>query len=101
MILEVAILNVIPEKKAEFEASFRASSEIISSAKGWRGHELQQCLEVSNRYILLVKWEALEDHTLGFRESPAYQVWKKNLHQYYHPFPEVEHYTLKYEYPLR
>ena len=98
MILEVAILNVIPEKTAEFEASFLASSKIISSAKGCRGHQLQKCLEDPNRYILLVKWEHLEDHTIGFRQSPAYLIWKKNLHHYYSPFPVVEHYTMKYEY---
>ena len=56
MILEVAILNVNPEKISEFEASFRKAQEIISSAKGWLGHQLQRCLEVPNRYILLVRW---------------------------------------------
>ncbi len=94
MILEVAILNVIPGKRAEFEDSFRDSSEIISSMKGWLGHQLQKCLEVPNRYILLVRWENLEDHTVGFRESPGYLAWKKNLHHYYSPFPVVEHYSL-------
>ena len=97
MILEVAILNVIPEKTVEFEASFDTAKEIISSMKGCLGLQLQQCIEVPNRYILLVKWETLEDHTIGFRESSAYQEWKKLLHHYYSPFPLVEHYSLKFE----
>jgi heme-degrading monooxygenase HmoA len=97
MILEVAILDVIPDKTAEFEASFQKAQVIISSAKGWLGHELQQCLEVPNRYILLVRWEQVEDHVVGFRESKAYQEWKKLLHHYYSPFPVVEHYSMKYE----
>jgi heme-degrading monooxygenase HmoA len=97
MILEVAILNVLPEKTAEFEACFETSAEIISSMKGWLGHQLQKCLEVPNRYLLLVNWENLEDHTIGFRQSPAYQTWKKNLHHFYSPFPTVEHYYLKYD----
>ena len=92
MILEVAILNVIPGKTAEFEDSFRDSSEIISSMKGWLGHQLQKCLEVPNRYILLVRWEKLEDHTEGFRKSSEYQLWKDLLHHYYDPFPTVVHY---------
>jgi heme-degrading monooxygenase HmoA len=46
MILEVAILDVIPGKTTEFEASFETAQEIISSVKGWRGHQLQKCLEV-------------------------------------------------------
>jgi heme-degrading monooxygenase HmoA len=54
MILEVAVLNVIPEKTTEFEAGFETAQQIISSAKGYIRHLLQQCLEVSNRYILLV-----------------------------------------------
>lgn len=97
MILEVAILDVIPDKTSEFEASFEVAQEIISSAKGWLGHQLQQCLELPNRYILLVRWEKLEDHTLGFRGSAAYSEWKQLLHHYYSPFPMVEHYVSKYD----
>ena len=97
MILEIAVLNVIPEKTAEFEASFEIAQEIISSMNGYRGHQLQQNLEIQNRYILLVQWENLQDHTIGFRKSPAYLEWKKLLHHYYSPFPEVEHYSIKYD----
>jgi heme-degrading monooxygenase HmoA len=97
MILEVAILDVIPEKTAEFEASFQKAQEIISSAKGWLGHQLQQCVEVPNRYILLVRWQTANDHVIGFRQSESYLEWKKMLHHYYSPFPVVEHYSMKYE----
>lgn len=97
MILEVAILDVIPDKTAEFEANFQKAQEIISSMNGWLGHQLQQCLEVPNRYILLVRWQTLEDHIIGFRESNAYEEWKKLLHHFYSPFPVVEHYSMKYE----
>lgn len=97
MILEVAILNVIPEKTGEFEASFEIAVEIISSIKGFGGVQLQHCLEVPNRYILLVKWEKLEDHTIGFRQSADYLHWKKLLHHFYDPFPVVEHYSMKVE----
>lgn len=94
MILEVAVLNVIPEKRAEFEATFRNAQEIISSIKGFNSLQLQKCLEVENRYILLVKWEKLEDHTIGFRKSDAYKDWVKLLHHFYSPFPIVEHYSM-------
>jgi heme-degrading monooxygenase HmoA len=97
MILEVAILNVIPEKTAEFEAAFKSAQEIISSIKGHLGHQLQRCLEVQNRYILLVNWQRLEDHTIGFRGSPKYLEWKRLLHHFYSPFPDVEHYSMIHE----
>ena len=94
MILEVAILDVIPGQKMEFEAAFGQAQVIISSMKGYVNHQLQRCLEKENRYILLVNWETLEDHTEGFRGSPEYQAWRKLLHHFYDPFPTVEHYRL-------
>ena len=93
MILEVAILNVIPGRDAEFEDAFRQAQRILSTMSGYRSHELRRCLEAGDRYILLVNWDKLEDHTIGFRGSPGYQKWKQLLHHFYDPFPVVEHYT--------
>ena len=92
MILEVAVLDIISGKNDAFEAAFSKAQSIISSMKGYLGHELQKCLEKENRYILLVKWETLEDHEIGFRKSKEYQEWKQLLHHFYDPFPTVEHY---------
>ncbi|MDX1734360.1 MAG: antibiotic biosynthesis monooxygenase [Halioglobus sp.] len=93
MILEVAVLDVRQGTEADFEAAFARASGIISSMQGYRGHELQRCLEKPDRYILLVRWQTLEDHTVGFRNSVQYQRWKALLHHFYEPFPEVQHYT--------
>ncbi|MCH6269524.1 antibiotic biosynthesis monooxygenase family protein [Neobacillus citreus] len=92
MILEAAMLQVKPGMEQDFEDAFRKASAIISSMKGYLTHELQRCLEVEGKYLLLVQWETLEDHTVGFRESQEYQEWKKLLHHFYDPFPTVEHF---------
>lgn len=92
MILEVAVLNIVPERTNEFEKQFFVAQEIISSMNGYKWHQLQKCIEVPSRYILLVEWETLKDHTVGFRLSPEFKDWKKLLHHFYDPFPTVEHY---------
>ncbi len=92
MILEVAILEVKPGLATEFETAFKTASAIIRSMPGYLSHELQRCIETENRYILLVRWQTLEDHTVGFRQSPEYQEWRTLLHHFYDPFPVVEHY---------
>ena len=92
MILEVAILNVKAGETAAFEAAFAEAQKIIAGMAGYVNHELQKCLEVPNQYILLVRWQTLEDHTVGFRKSAEYQQWKALLHHFYDPFPIVEHY---------
>ncbi|MGY0216573.1 antibiotic biosynthesis monooxygenase family protein [Endozoicomonadaceae bacterium StTr2] len=91
-ILEVAVLDIKAGQAEAFEAAFAEAQQIISQMKGYISHELQHCLEKPDRYILLVRWQTLEDHTVGFRESAEYQQWKQLLHHFYEPFPEVEHY---------
>ena len=95
MILEVAVLDVVPGKEDDFQLSFEKAQRIIASMDGYLGHELKRCIEKPSRYLLLVQWKNLEDHTVGFRGSPEYQDWRRLLHHYYDPFPEVEHYEFR------
>lgn len=92
MILEVATLDVKADQQSAFESAFAEAAPIIASMPGYLGHDLRRCIEVNNRYLLLVRWRSLEDHTTGFRQSPEYQEWKQLLHHFYDPFPTVEHY---------
>jgi len=92
MVLETAVLYVLPGKEEDFEKDFKIAGQYISSIPGYLKHSLQKCLEQNSKYLLLVEWESLEAHTVGFRQSAVYEPWKKLLHHYYHPFPVVEHY---------
>jgi heme-degrading monooxygenase HmoA len=92
VILEVAILDVRPGQASEFERAFAEATPLIAGMPGFRHLDLQRCVETEHRYVLLVGWDRLEDHTEGFRESPEYQQWRELLHHFYDPFPTVEHY---------
>jgi heme-degrading monooxygenase HmoA len=96
VILEVAVLDVKPGREDEFERVFAEAQQIISSMPGYDSHQLQRCIEKRGRYILLVNWQTLQHHTVGFRGSPEYQQWRALLHHFYDPFPNVEHYELVY-----
>lgn len=86
------MLLVKPGLESDFEAVFKKASKIISSMDGYLSHELHRCIEAQGKYLLLVRWESLESHTVGFRGSAEYQEWKKLLHHFYEPFPIVEHF---------
>jgi len=92
MITEIALLKIRPGQASEFEEAFIKAQPIIESMTGYIQHELQQCLEESDKYLLVVRWKTLEDHTVSFRQSEGYKEWKRLLHHYYDPFPVVEHY---------
>lgn len=92
LVLEVAILNVRDGRAADFEHSFAQAQSIIAAMPGYQRHELRRCAEHDHRYLLLVWWDSIESHTVGFRGSAGYQEWKRLLHHFYDPFPVVEHY---------
>jgi len=92
MITEHALLPVIPGMEAKFEAAFRLARPIIASMPGFLSLSLSRSIETPSSYLLLVEWEQLEDHTVGFRQSPEYLRWRELLHRFYEPFPVVEHF---------
>ena len=92
MILEHALLDVIPGQERGFEEAFGSARRIIVSMSGCRSVRLERCIESPFRYLLLVEWDRLEDHTEGFRGSDEYQEWRQLLHHFYSPFPTVQHF---------
>jgi|TARA_B110000240_G_C13450731_1_gene432398 heme-degrading monooxygenase HmoA len=92
MILEVAILQIKKGRSNDFEINFKKAEKIIASMNGYVFYQLKKCIEEVNKYILLVSWETIEDHEIGFRKSQEYQQRKTLLHHFYGPFPKVEHY---------
>jgi len=92
MILETAILDVRKGQESAFEEALRQARPLIAATPGFLGIEVRGCVEAPNRYLLLVKWQRLEDHMIGFRQSARYEPWRKLLHHFYDPFPVVQHY---------
>ena len=94
MILQPAVLLVTRGTPAYYTDPFDRPRVIFEAATGYNSRRLLPGVVAETRYLLLVEWEHLEDHTEGFRGSPAYEEWKTLLHHFYDPFPEVDHYPL-------
>ena len=92
MIIEQVVLPVRPDRRTDFEAAFAEATPLITGMPGFRGLTLSRCVENHASYLLLVEWDRLEDHTVGFRESAGYQDWRRLLHRFYDPAPTVLHF---------
>jgi heme-degrading monooxygenase HmoA len=93
MITEHAILPVTPGREEEFERAFSTAKNIIAGSPGFLDLSLLRGIESESNYLLLVRWESVEAHQERFRGSPAYDDWRSLLHEFYEPFPVVEHFT--------
>jgi heme-degrading monooxygenase HmoA len=92
MVFEAAILNVIPGEEAAFEAALKVARPLIAATPGFVAIDVRRCMETANQYLLLVQWETLEAHTVGFRQSDRFPRWRELLHHFYDPAPVVQHY---------
>ena len=95
MILEIADIRIAPGKQAEFdEAIQRGLDTVASKAAGFRGYKVNKGVESPERYILMIYWETLENHTVDFREGPLFPQWRAIVGPFFAAPPVVEHFTL-------
>jgi heme-degrading monooxygenase HmoA len=95
MILELADIRIHAGKQVEFDAAIkRGVEEVISKAKGFCGYKVNKSIESPERYVLMIFWTTLENHTIDFRQSPAFQDWRSIVGPYFAAPPVVEHFTL-------
>lgn len=95
MIVEVAELTVSAEVRHAFsEAIARAADTVLAQADGYRGHRILSCRESPGRFILIVEWDSLEAHTVGFRQSPAFTEWREIIGPFFLRPPHVEHFDV-------
>lgn len=95
MILEIADIRIKPGTQAQFEAAIEQGvKNVISKAKGFKGYKINKGVESPERYLLMIFWQTLENHTEDFRGSPAFQEWRALVGPYFAAPPAVEHFTL-------
>jgi heme-degrading monooxygenase HmoA len=95
MILELADIRIHVGQQAEFDAAIvRGVEQVISKSKGFRGYKINKGIESPERYVLMIFWETVENHTVDFRESAAFLEWRGIVGPYFASPPVVEHFTL-------
>lgn len=98
MILEIADIRITPGKNAEFEAAIgQGLATVLPRAKGFIAHKVQRGIESSDRYVLLIWWQALENHTVDFRQGPLFAEWRSFIGPFLALPPNVEHFELALE----
>lgn len=94
MILEVADLRIVPGQQAAFEAAVQRGIEVIAQAHGFRSARVHKGIESAERYLLMIEWDTLEDHTVGFRQGALFPQWRALVGPYFAQPPQVEHFSL-------
>jgi heme-degrading monooxygenase HmoA len=93
MILETAMITVKPGSEEAFEQSLQLAQEVVAASPGFVSLEVRRGLERPNVYQLQIRWQTLEDHTVGFRESARFAEWRGHIGPHFAEAPFVEHFS--------
>jgi heme-degrading monooxygenase HmoA len=91
MICEIAQLEVMQGKEAEFKSAIDAAIPLFKRARGCQGLRVMRSQEFPSRYWLIVDWISTEDHTVHFRTSPDHAEWHRLVRPFFSERPKVEH----------
>jgi heme-degrading monooxygenase HmoA len=92
MVIEHGAINVVPGQEAVFEAAFTEAAEVIAQSPGFQFVRLSRGIERPSAYLLLVGWDSVDDHVIGFRGSDLFGQWRALIGPYFDGDPFVEHY---------
>lgn len=93
MILERAVIHVLPAQEDEFEVAMGEARNVIAQSPGFRSLRVLRGVERRRDYLLLVEWDSLEDHTVGFRESHLFHQWRGLIGRFFDGEPTVQHFA--------
>lgn len=93
MVLEIADFAVLAGREDEFSAAYGEARSLLAATEGFRSARMTRSIETPTRFVLLVEWESVEAHTVGFRESPAFTRWRELIGPFFDGAPHVEHFT--------
>lgn len=93
MILEVADIRVSTDERPAFEGAIeRGVRTVISTCPGYLGYRVERGIESPDRYLLMIFWRTLENHTIDFRQSKAFAAWRAIVGPFFASPPMVEHF---------
>jgi heme-degrading monooxygenase HmoA len=92
MVLEIADITVLPGTDDDFAAAVNEGIRYVADTPGFRSARLTRCIETPRRFVLMIEWDNLEAHTVGFRESENFGRWRSHIGPFLDGQPRVEHF---------
>lgn len=92
MVLEVALIDVTPGSEQAFAEAYAQAKELVGDTPGCRSMRMTRGVETPTRFVLLVEWDSVEDHSV-FRDSDRFPQWRALIGPHFAAPPHVEHFV--------
>ena len=70
---------------------FGSIGAVLAALLSWK---VNHSIESPERYVLMIYWDSVDDHMVGFRQGPLFPQWRAIIGPFFAQPPQVEHFTL-------
>jgi heme-degrading monooxygenase HmoA len=92
MVLEVAVIEVVPGAEHDFTDAYRGIRGVLTSTPGCRSARMTRGIESPSRFVLLVEWDSIEAHEQEFRSTDRFAKWRAAIGPFFAAPPNVQHF---------
>jgi heme-degrading monooxygenase HmoA len=94
VIIETALMSIVPGRQDEFLAALERAKGVLAQAHGWRDIHVHRGIERPSAFLVVIGWDTLEDHTVGFRGGELFTRWRALIGPFFAEPPVVEHWEI-------
>lgn len=91
MVIERVELSITPGREAEFEAAMGRGCRLLAGAAGCTSVALSRGVERGSRYLLLLHWGSVDEHT-AFTRTAEFTAFRELAGPFFAERPAMEHF---------
>ena len=92
MVIEYIRYEVPENRRAGFERAYGEASKVLDASGHCLGYEVSRGLEEPGRFVVRIEWDSVEGHERGFRESPEFGTFLRQVRPFLGDIREMSHY---------
>lgn len=91
MVLEIAEITVRLNEEDAFAVAYQRAAHLVRNRPGCFSMRMTRGIESPSRFVPLIEWKSLTDHTEGFRQSSSFQDWRVEIDSFFAAPPRAAH----------
>lgn len=94
MVIEYIRYTIAESEAQAFEEAYRRAAAALEVSEHCRRYELSRCSEDPDQHIVRIEWDSAEGHLTGFRQSPEFGDFFREVGPFVDDVKEMQHYEV-------
>lgn len=93
MVIEYVRYRLDPDRVDDLVAAYGRAAASLRASSHCRGFDLARGVEEPGNLVLRIEWDSVEGHEQGFRRSPEFREFLREVRPFVADLQEMRHYA--------